>query len=68
MAAAESSNVPVSPWLTTEEAAEYLRITPAALRQAVWRGSIKPDCYGGRGRTRSHRFRRTTLDRFLEGS
>src|SRR5689334_977123 len=36
-----------SPYLTTAEAAEYLRTTPNAIRIAVSRGHLKPD---GKGR------------------
>jgi len=54
-------------WHTTTEAAEYLRISPKALRAHVARGNIKPDHWGGRGRLRSHRFCTSTLDRFLRG-
>lgn len=52
-------------WYTTAEAAEYMRMTPKALRMAIARGSIRPDCFGGRGRTRSHRFHVQTLRAFL---
>jgi len=50
-------------WFTTEEAAVYLRTTPKALSMRVARGSIAPDCWGGRGRGKQHMFRRATLDR-----
>lgn len=54
-------------WLTTDEAALYVRMTPNALRKHVAAGSLKPDSWGKRGRTQTHRFRRSTLDAFLAG-
>jgi hypothetical protein len=48
-------------WFTTTEAAEYLRITPKALRNRVARGSIVPDVWGGRGRSKEHMFHLDTL-------
>lgn len=56
-----------TPWLTTIEAAEYCRMKREALLQQVQRGNLVPDSWGGRGRTATHRFKRETLDRFLEG-
>jgi len=55
-------------WYTTTEAAEYLRITPKALRNRIARRSIVPDCFGGRGRSRQHMFRRATLDAHYLGA
>lgn len=54
-------------WFTTKEAAAYLRTTTKALLQHVARGRLKPDHFGGRGRFKSHRFRRATLDAFAGG-
>lgn len=48
-------------WLNSNEAAEYLRITPGALRAKVYRGEIKPYKLG-----RSSRFKRSELDKLLE--
>jgi excisionase family DNA binding protein len=56
-----------SPWLTTVEAADYLRTTPDALKKHIARGNIRPDSFGQRGRFRSHRFSRATLDAFVRG-
>ncbi len=50
-------------WLNSIEAAEYLRVTPGALRLLVYRGLIKPYKLG-----RSSRFRRLELDKMLESS
>ena len=40
-------------WLSTEEAATYLRITPTALRIRVYRGQIKSYKLGSRLRFRT---------------
>ncbi|MBY0471522.1 helix-turn-helix domain-containing protein [bacterium] len=50
-------------WLNTQEAARYLRISPQALRNHVYRGDVP--FYKFR---RSLRFKRTELDRLLEGT
>lgn len=50
-------------WLSTNEAAAYLRISPGALRNCVHRGSVP--FYKFR---RSLRFKRTELDRLLEST
>ena len=50
-------------WLTTDEAAQYLRVSPGALRVMVYRGLIKPYKLGRRSR-----FRREELDKLLESS
>jgi hypothetical protein len=50
----------------TAEAAEYLRMSPNALRHHIRAGNIKPDVFGKRGRTASHRFTRATLDAFID--
>lgn len=52
---------------TTKEAAEYLRMSPNALRHHIRAGNIVPDTFGKRGRTSGHRFSRATLDAFLGG-
>jgi excisionase family DNA binding protein len=54
-------------WLTTDQAAEYLASTRRALLNAVSRGRLVPDAWGGRGRAKGHRFRRETLDRYITG-
>lgn len=63
MGAAE--NIVPQEWFTTGEAAEHMRMTRQALLTAVSRGKIKPDSFGGRGRTKEHRFHRSTLAAFL---
>lgn len=62
---AANDNGVAQEWFTTDEAAEYMRTTPGALRKAIARGAIRPDCHGGRGRTRSHRFHVDTLRAYL---
>lgn len=54
-------------WYTTAQAAAYLGTTPKALIRHVQRRNLVPDAWGGRGRLRSHRFLRETLDRFAAG-
>lgn len=54
-----------SPWYTLHQAAEYCQMSPAALQKAVERGRLAPDSPARRGRSKVHRFRRETLDRFL---
>ena len=49
-----------SPWLTAQEAADYLRISRRALYQAVRRGQIPRHHFG-----RRLRFRREELDAAL---
>lgn len=53
------------PWLTTVEAAAYLRMESTGLRTLISRGRITPD---GRGSRRGHMFRRETLDAYLTRS
>jgi len=55
-------------WFTTAQAAEYLETTAKALLWHVYRGNLVPDSWGSRGRMRSHRFSRRTLDAFLRGA
>jgi hypothetical protein len=55
-----------TPWLTTSEAADYCRMSETAIRKHIYNGTLVPDSWGGRGRTKTHRFKRETLDRFLE--
>ncbi len=50
------------PWMSSKEAAEYLRITPENLHVKVSKGIVP---VGGR-LGRSLRFRRDDLDRLLE--
>lgn len=50
-------------WMTSEEAARYLRKTAGALRTAVCRGQIRP-----RKWRRRLYFKKTELDLLLEGS
>ena len=64
---AAAKKVIETPWLTTPEAAEYCRMEYDAFMKQIQRGNLAPDSWGGRGRTQGHRFRRETLDRFLEG-
>ena len=45
-------------WMTTNEAADYLRTTPKQIRNWVYQGKIKPYKLLGR----SLRFRRSDLD------
>lgn len=49
-------------WMTTKEAAEYIRTSPASLRNKISRGEISPSGRLGR----SLRFRRDVLDKYLE--
>lgn len=44
---------PVSPWLTTEEAAHYLKTTPAAMHQLRYLGT-GPQCHRAGRRVRYH--------------
>lgn len=50
-------------WMSTQEAATYLRISPQALRNHVYRGDVPHYKF-----RRSLRFKRTELDRLLEGT
>jgi excisionase family DNA binding protein len=50
-------------WLTTKEAAEYLRITPNNLRVMIYRGKIEP-----RNLNNRHRFKKEELDKLIESS
>jgi len=52
-----------SDWLTTSEAARYLRVHPETLRNWARKGVIPAAKLGNRG---GFRFRRDDLDRFLE--
>jgi hypothetical protein len=55
---------PPDAWLRLSEAATYVRMTESGLRSVIHRGEIKPD---GAGPRRTHMFRASTLDAFLEG-
>ena len=50
-------------WLTTTEAASYLRVHPETLRNWARKGMIPAAKLGNRG---GFRFKRKDLDRFLE--
>jgi len=50
-------------WMTSDEAAKYLRKTVGALRTAIYRGQIR-----GRKFRRRLYFKRSELDRMLEAS
>jgi len=50
-------------WLTTNEAAEYLRTTPNNVRVMICRGRLKPYKLGNR-----NRFKRSELDDLIESS
>jgi excisionase family DNA binding protein len=50
-------------WLTTPEAAAYLRVHPETLRNWARKGTLPAAKLGNRG---GFRFKRTDLDRFLE--
>jgi excisionase family DNA binding protein len=52
-----------SKWLRTEETAEYLRTSPAQIRNWVYQGRLKAYKLLGR----SLRFKKTDLDLLLEG-
>lgn len=55
-------------WFGTERAAAYLDSTVKAVLKQIERGNLVPDVWGGRGRTRGHRFSRETLDAFMRRS
>ena len=50
-------------WLSTKEAAVYLRISAGALKNKVYRGEISPYKFG-----KLNRFNRKELDRLLVSS
>lgn len=50
-------------WLSTEEAAEYLRVSIGSIKNLVYRGVLKPRKLG-----RLNRFKREEIDRLLETS
>ena len=55
-------------WLSTKDAAEFLGITPGALRHHVMRGSIRPDHRARRGGgMQSNQFSLATLRAFRKG-
>ena len=56
-----------TPWLTTDEAAHYGKMTRGALLKAIERGRIVPDAPARKGWTRVHRFKRETIDLYLMG-
>lgn len=53
-------------WFLLDEAAAYVRMSPATLQKHIDRGHIQPDSPARPG-FRRHRFRRATLDAFLIG-
>ena len=53
-------------WLTTVEAAAYVKMTKSALLQQIAKGNLAPDSRARPG-LKLHRFRRSTLDRWLTG-
>lgn len=50
-------------WLTTEEAATYLRVSVGSVKNLVYRGVLRPRKLG-----RLNRFKKNELDRLLESS
>lgn len=48
-------------WLNSNEAAQYLRVSTAALRVMIYRGMIRPHKLG-----RRNRFKKDDLDRLIE--
>ncbi len=50
-------------WMTSKEAAEYLRVSPNNLRVMVYRGVLKPYKLNNR-----NRFKRDELDKLIESS
>lgn len=50
-------------WLTTKEAAEYLRISVGALKNKIYRGEVFPYKFG-----KLNRFRKKDLDLLLSTS
>lgn len=50
-------------WMTSREAADYLRITPNNLRVIIYRGKLKVYKFNNR-----NRFKREELDRLIESS
>lgn len=52
--------------LTHKEAAEFLGLTPNALHKLIQRERITPDKRGGRGELKENRFRRATLQAFID--
>lgn len=54
--------------MTTAEAAAYCGFKRRdSFLMHVSRGHLKPDVYGQRGRFGMHRFKKSTLDRFMTG-
>jgi excisionase family DNA binding protein len=63
MSAAEQT---AQEWFTTAEACVYLRVNRRTLLRAIAAGELVPDSRARPG-LRCHRFRRATLDAYLEG-
>jgi excisionase family DNA binding protein len=64
MGAAEKHDDEV--WLTTKEAAKYVKMHKRTLLDHISKGTLKPDSRARPG-FKVHRFRRESLDRWLEG-
>lgn len=50
-------------WLSVKQAADYLCTTKGGIYNLVYRGRLRPHCFG-----RRHLFKRTELDQFIESS
>lgn len=61
-----SSTLILSEWLTTKEAANYLRCAVKTLYNYKCQGKIKAYCFGGRTKG-SLRFKKNDLDSFITG-
>ncbi len=55
-----------SVWLTTKEAAVYVKMHKRTLLEHIAKGTLKPDSRARPG-FKVHRFRRETLDKWLKG-
>lgn len=53
------------PWLTTEQAATMLGLKREGVKSLVFRKKLTPDYRGGQGGLRGHRFRLSTIQKFL---
>ncbi|HCG46495.1 MULTISPECIES: excisionase family DNA-binding protein [Corynebacterium] len=54
--------MPIDTWLTTEEAANYLRCSPTHVRRALRRGDLRGVLFG-----KTYRIRREWADSYMEG-
>lgn len=57
------ANGPASPWLSLEEAARYLRVSPRTLERRIARGRVRSTCIG-----RRRLLRRDDLDELAEAA